>query len=207
MAVPIAVRSHGANLYAVAGGQGMLLVDAGWPRSLPDLKAGLEEAGLRLSAIRFVMTTHAHPDHAGLLQTLKRQSGVRRIVHQAQLRSLDDLNRFFERKPDRHYEPVVIDGEDLIVVRPNREALAEIGIDGEILETPGHSDDSVSLLLASGDAFTGDLTRPDWATPESADAVAASWRDLLSRGAVRIWPGHGGPIAAGVIAELLRAGA
>ena len=95
MAVPIAVRSHGANLYAVAGGQGMLLVDAGWPRSLPDLKAGLEEAGLRLSAIRFVMTTHAHPDHAGLLQTLKRRSGVRRIVHQG---SISEGDQFLQSK-------------------------------------------------------------------------------------------------------------
>jgi ribonuclease/clavin/mitogillin len=205
MADPIVVRSHGANLYVVDGRDGMLLVDAGWPRSLPDLKAGLEAAGLRLSAIRFVMTTHAHPDHAGLMQILKRLSGVRRIVHEAQRRSLDDLNRFFERKRDGHYEPVVLDGADLIIGSPNRRALAEIGLDGEILETPGHSDDSISLITDNGDAFTGDLTRPDWATAENTAAAAASWTALLEHGAVRIWPGHGGPIAAAAVAELLRA--
>jgi ribonuclease/clavin/mitogillin len=207
MAAPIAVRSHGANLYVVDGGVGMLLVDAGWPRSLPDLKAGLEEAGLRLSAIRFVMTTHAHPDHAGLMQTLKRRCGVRRIVHEVQRGSLVGLNRFFERKPDRDYEPFELGQDDLVIGSPNHDVLRSIGIGGEILETPGHSDDSVSLLLANGDAFTGDLTRPDWATAEKADTIAASWEALLGRGAVRIWPGHGGPVAAEVIAELLRAGA
>lgn len=31
---------------------------------------------------------------------------------------------------------------------------------GEILWTPGHSDDSVSLVLDSGIAFTGDLQPP-----------------------------------------------
>ena len=204
MADPVLIRSHGANLYAVEIRGGLLLVDAGWPSSLADLKAGLEEAGLRLSSIRYVMTTHAHPDHAGLMQKLKRHCGARLLVHEVQRGGFDELNRFFVRKPDRDYEPIAIDATDLVVDSPNREALRMIGVEGEILETPGHSDDSVSLLLANGDAFTGDLTRPDMATEDQAAAVAASWRLLLERGAVRIWPGHGGPYAAAVTGDMLR---
>jgi ribonuclease/clavin/mitogillin len=205
MAGPIAIRSHGVNLYLVDGRDGMLLFDAGWPRSLADLKAGLEAAGLRLSAVRYVMTSHAHPDHAGLMQKLKRYCGVRRIVHEVQRGPLAELNRFFERKPDRNYEPIEIDENDLVVGRADRQALRSIGIEGEILETPGHSDDSVSLLLDGGDAFTGDLTRPDLATDANAAALTASWKALLASGAVMFYPGHGGPIAAGVIEEMLRA--
>jgi ribonuclease/clavin/mitogillin len=206
VARPITIRSHGVNLYVVDGRDGKLLFDAGWPRSLPDLKEGLEAAGLRLSAVRFVMTSHAHPDHAGLMQKLKRHCGVRRIVHEIQRGSLADLNLFFERKPDRDYEPFEIDGDDLIVVgSPDRRALRSIGIEGEILTTPGHSDDSVSLLLDGGDAFTGDLTRPDMATDAHWAAVSASWRALLASGAVMFYPAHGGPTAAGVIEEMLRA--
>jgi ribonuclease/clavin/mitogillin len=203
MVGPIAIRSHGVNLYLVNGRDGGLLFDAGWPRSLPDVKAGLEAAGLRLSAIRFVVASHAHPDHAGLMQKLKRYCGVRRIVPEVQRGSLAELNRFFERKPDRNFEPFAIDETDLVVGNPNREALGSIGIDGQILETPGHSDDGVSLLLDGGDAFTGDLTRPDLATDANAAAVAASWKALLERGAATIYPGHGGPITAGVIEEML----
>jgi glyoxylase-like metal-dependent hydrolase (beta-lactamase superfamily II) len=204
MAGPITIRSHGVNLYVVDGRDGKLLFDAGWPRSLPDLKAGLEAAGLKLSAIRFVMTSHAHPDHGGLMQKLKRHCGVRRIVHEVQRVSLAELNRFFERKPDRNYEPIEIDDKDLVVGRADLQALRAIGIEGEILETPGHSDDSVSLLLDGGDAFTGDLTRPDLATKEQAAAVAASWRKLMARGAATFYPAHGGPFAASVIGEMLR---
>jgi len=204
MAGSIAIRSHGVNLYLVEGRDGLLLVDAGWPRSLPDLKAGLEAAGRRLSAVRFVMTSHAHPDHAGLMQKLKRHCGVRLIVHETQRGSLAELNRFFERKPDRHFEPLEIGDDDLVVGTPNREILRSIGIEGEILETPGHSDDSVTLLLDAGEAFTGDLTRPDLATDTNAAILAASWRTLLARGAVMIFPGHGGPFAASVIGEMLR---
>ena len=189
MAGPITIRSHGVNLYVVDGRDGKLLFDAGWPRSLPDLKAGLEAAGLRLSAIRFVMTSHAHPDHGGLMQKLKRHCGVRRIVHEVQRVSLAELNRFFERKPDRNYEPIEIDDKDLVVGRADLQALRAIGIEGEILETPGHSDDSVSLLLDGGDAFTGDLTRPDLATTrarggrgrELEEAHGAGRGDVLSR--------------------------
>jgi len=205
MAGPITIRSHGVNLFLVDSRDGKLLVDAGWPRSLSDLKAGLETAGLRLSAIRFVMTTHAHPDHAGLMQVLKDHCGVRRIVHEVQRGSLAELNRFFERKPDRHFRPFVPDPGDLVLGSPNSDALRAIGIDGEILVTPGHSDDSVSLVLATGEAFTGDLTRPDLATDANAATLAASWTSLLARGAVTIHPGHGGPFAAAVIEEMLRA--
>src|SRR5512147_2070842 len=104
--LPIIARSHGALLYLVDCLDGKLLFDAGWPRSLPDLKSGMEAAGLRLSAIRFVIASHAHPDHAGLVQKLKRYCGVRVLVHEKQRGSLMNLNRFFERKPDRDYEPI-----------------------------------------------------------------------------------------------------
>jgi endoribonuclease LACTB2 len=57
--------------------------------------------------------------------------------------------------------------------------------------TPGHSDDSVSLLLDDGSAFTGDLTPPELTEERNADVAAASWRLLRRPGAVRVYPGHG----------------
>jgi endoribonuclease LACTB2 len=202
-AAPVVIRSHGALLYLVDCGGGKLLFDAGWPRSLPDLKAGMEGEGLRLSAIRFVATSHAHPDHAGLMQKLKRYCGVRLLIHEKQRSSLAELNRFFERKPDPDFEPVRIDATDIVVGSPNGEALAALGIAGELLETPGHSDDSVSLILDGGAVFTGDLTRPDMATAEDRAAVRASWQTILDRRAAWVFPGHGAPYPASVIREML----
>jgi endoribonuclease LACTB2 len=202
--LPIMVRSHGALLYLVDCRDGKLLFDAGWPRSLSDLKAGMEAEGLRLSALRFVMTSHAHPDHAGLMQKLKRYCGVRLLIHERQRLGLAELNRFFMRKPDPDYEPIRIDATDLVVGTPNRSVLESLGIAGEILETPGHSDDSVSLLLDGGAVFTGDLPRPDMAVDENRAAVTASWRSLLDHGASWIFPGHGSPCPASVVEEILR---
>ncbi|HKZ84113.1 MAG TPA: hypothetical protein VJ793_10710 [Anaerolineae bacterium] len=57
--------------------------------------------------------------------------------------------------------------------------------------TPGHSDDSVSLLLDDGSVFTGDLTPAGFAGEDDAAAVSASWRLLREHGATRMYPGHG----------------
>ena len=72
-----------------------------------------------------------------------------------------------------------------------REDFANSGIAGEIVPTPGHSDDSVSLLLDDGSVFAGDLTHPALADEDAAPIVTASWDLLRDRGATRIYPGHG----------------
>ncbi len=69
----------------------------------------------------------------------------------------------------------------------SRALLKRLGIDGEIVATPGHSDDSVSLVLDSGEAFTGDLTHPSMAD----EAATASWAKLRAMGAKAVYPGHG----------------
>jgi ribonuclease/clavin/mitogillin len=72
-----------------------------------------------------------------------------------------------------------------------RAVLHRVGIAGEILHTPGHSDDSVSLLLDDGSVFTGDLTHPALVGEDDEGVVKASWRLLRERGATRVYPGHG----------------
>jgi len=71
--------------------------------------------------------------------------------------------------------------------------LAAIGIDGEVVATPGHSDDSVSLVLDEGAAFTGDLTPLSMAEPHNAAALESSWRRLRQLGVTIVYPGHGSP--------------
>jgi glyoxylase-like metal-dependent hydrolase (beta-lactamase superfamily II) len=78
-----------------------------------------------------------------------------------------------------------------IAAEASRAFLAGMGIEGQIVHTPGHSDDSVSLLLDSGAVFTGDLTHPAVATEETAVEVARSWSRLRDLGATTIYPGHG----------------
>ena len=94
-------------------------------------------------------------------------------------------------KPVDQFVDITTNDNVVISFAESRAVLEKIGIAGEIVHTPGHSDDSVSLLLDDGSAFTGDLTHPALVVEEQASAVAASWRLLRERGATRVYPGHG----------------
>lgn len=67
--------------------------------------------------------------------------------------------------------------------------LAGIGIPGEIVHTPGHSDHCVTLLLDDGSAFTGDLPPEDYSFDNPT--ALASWEMLRCRGAGMVYPAHG----------------
>jgi ribonuclease/clavin/mitogillin len=200
---PITVRCSGTNLYLIDCVRGKLLLDSGWPHCLPTLKNQVKTSGLKFSDIRYVMMTHAHPDHAGLTQTVKRLCGAQLVIHEKQVPFLQELNAFFERKHDADFEPIRVEKGDLVLKSSNRAVLQSIGIQGELVETPGHSQDSLSLVVDEGYAFVGDLTRPDLATEENTLALYTSWKTIIRMQIDWIYPGHGEPIKASDIEKLL----
>lgn len=72
----------------------------------------------------------------------------------------------------------------------SRAFLLHLDIDGEIIHTPGHSDDSISLILDNGIAFTGDLPSSTWAE-DPLRKVELSWQRIRSLNVKTIYPGHG----------------
>ena len=93
-------------------------------------------------------------------------------------------------KPVDRFVDITLHDNVVVAAMESRKVLADIGIAGEIVLTPGHSDDSVSLLLDNGCAFTGDLPHPSMVTDDNAAAVSRSWQELRRRGATTIYPGH-----------------
>ena len=184
--VNIGYRS--TNYWVVSAGTSRVLVDLGWPGMLGALRANLERMGVPFGEIRYGLATHYHGDHAGLAQELK-QLGMPLLVLEHQVPAIPLLKQWM--KPQDHYVDITLHDNVTIPLRDSRALLGRIGIPGEILPTPGHSDDSVSLLLDDGSVFTGDLTAPGFVGPEDPDVVAASWRLLRERGATRVYPGHG----------------
>ena len=69
--------------------------------------------------------------------------------------------------------------------------LLRLGINGEILSTPGHSEDSITLILNDGIAFTGDLPLPEFATEEAKDKVTLRWEKIRTAHSEIIYPEHG----------------
>ena len=182
------VGYRSTNVWVVSAGRSRILVDLGWPGTMGTLRANLDRMSVPLAEIKYGLATHYHMDHAGLGEELKRV-GVKLLVMDLQVAAIPLMKQFM--KPKDNYVEITSVGNVVIGTAESRALLATIGVDGEILHTPGHSDDSVSLLLEDGSAFIGDLTMPGLAPAEHGATVAASWRMLCDRGATLVYPGHG----------------
>jgi glyoxylase-like metal-dependent hydrolase (beta-lactamase superfamily II) len=176
------------NYWVVSASRRRLLVDLGYPGTMGTLRARLNQMDIPLKEIRYALATHYHIDHAGLAQELK-MAGVPLLVLETQKAAIPLMRQF--TKPQDHYIDISLDGNMTLSFPESRAVLEQIGIPGEILPTPGHSDDSVSLLLDDGSVFTGDLPPLEHAWGEAAQMVQASWHLLKELGAKRIYPGHG----------------
>jgi ribonuclease/clavin/mitogillin len=188
------VGYRSTNYWVLSAGRSRLLVDLGWPGTLGQLRANLQRADIPLNEIRYALATHYHIDHAGLGEELKNQ-GVPLLVLDVQVSAIPGMKAW--TKPQDRYLEISPEGNVVILPEKSRALLAGIGIPGEILPTPGHSEDSVSLLLDDGAAFTGDLPPEEFFREDPV--VAASWRLLREKRALRVYPAHGSirPMAAG----------
>ena len=182
------VGYRSTHFWVISAGTSRLLVDLGWPGRWGELAANLRRMDIPLKEIHYGLATHYHIDHAGAAQDLK-NAGVSLLVMDLQVDAIPVMKTWI--KPEDNYTEITTHDNRVIACGESRALLAQIGIAGEILPTPGHSDDSVSLLLDNGAVFTGDLTRPGFIACEDPAVVAASWRLLREKGALRVHPGHG----------------
>ena len=83
-------------------------------------------------------------------------------------------------------------------------SLSKLGIDieGKIIETPGHSIDSICVLLGNGDCFAGDAaanflqfagTKYCVIYVEDIEQYYRSWNRIIEAGAKKIFPSHAKP--------------
>jgi glyoxylase-like metal-dependent hydrolase (beta-lactamase superfamily II) len=184
----------------------------------------LESQGLPANDVRLVVLTHGHWDHIGSAAEIKSATGANIAMHRAEVPWLE--NSLKPLSPGvtvwgkilaavhRPFMPLInVPAARVDTLLDDRPCpLQEYGIPGQIIHTPGHSPGSVSLLLESGEAFVGDLAMnklPLRLSPglpifaDDQDAVISSWKTLLDRGAETIYPAHGKPFAASVIANLI----
>ena len=176
------------NYYVIGSGSNRLLVDVGWPGTSGKLLANFKRKGIGLAEIRYVLATHYHPDHAGLVQELKNM-GMRLMIVEGQRDAIPQLKQWM--KPEMGYLDIDLRDNTEVTLAASRALLAKLGIPGEIVATPGHSNDSVTLVLDTGDAFTGDLQGESRADDADIATVKKSWEQLRAMNVRTIHPGHG----------------
>jgi ribonuclease/clavin/mitogillin len=175
------------NHYAIDIKDGKLLVDCGWPGTLPQFTKVLQRKGIAFGEIKYLIVTHFHPDHAGLVQELK-NLGTKFVLPECQAAYVGSFASYFKEKSFPYAEILQTDNISL-KLEDSRSFLGGLGLSGEILHTPGHSDDSVTLVLDEGYAFTGDL-HPAFIDSEDVK-TGESWDKIRKFHIKKIFPGHG----------------
>ena len=165
------------------------MVDTDYAGTLPAFYRAIKHARVKASDVSYVLATHYHPDHMGLIPELMKQ-GVKLLLIDTQEDSVHFSDYIFAR--DRvPFEPIDEAKATVITCAESKEFLAGIGISGEIISTPSHSPDSVSLLLDDGDCIVGDLQPREYlAAYEQDNALKAGWDAVLRYRPRRILYAH-----------------
>ena len=152
----IRLKYGNTNTFYIPGKSGGLLIDTDYAGTLQAFFRALKTNHLELDDISYVMPTHCHPDHVGLIGGLQR-FGVNLLLMDKQLASVHFPDEIFGRDKHLRYAPIDEKQATIISCDESRGFLRSIGIEGEIISTPSHSKDSVSVILDCGDCFVGDL--------------------------------------------------
>ena len=165
------------------------MVDTDYAGTLPAFYRAIKHARVKASDVSYLLATHYHPDHMGLIPELMKQ-GVKLLLIDTQVDSVHFSDYIFAR--DRvPFEPIDEAKATVITCAESKEFLAGIGISGEIISTPSHSPDSVSLLLDDGDCIVGDLQPREYlAAYEQDNALKADWDAVLRYRPRRILYAH-----------------
>ncbi|MCR4788825.1 MAG: MBL fold metallo-hydrolase [Lachnospiraceae bacterium] len=187
------------NTYLIKSKDGYILFDTCWAGTLPLFYKALGEVHVKIEEISHLLISHFHPDHMGLAGQLS-GLGIKTVIPEIQKDHIHDADNIFQKEKNHDYIP--LDEKDIVYISlsESRSFLKDLGIDGEILSTPGHSDDSISLWLDEGTVLVGDLNPLYELELHRCTRIEKSW-DLIFEKAkgfpaikdIRILYGHARP--------------
>ena len=184
------------NVYLIAEDP-ITIIDTGpkTKETIEALRAGLREAGFRISDIRRIVLTHAHEDHCGLAKSVRDEAKNAEVFvhdwetgHRHSRLEYDEHRALLERAgvPEkevrlmrRMYEGMreyadTLDDHECVSLRDDAELEFESG-SLRVLHTPGHTPGSCSFLreadrtLIAGDCVLKRITPNPVLSPDPLD--------------------------------------
>ena len=178
------------NTFLLCGNDADLLIDTDYAGTLPAFYKEIKKHGIHIHDITYVMATHYHPDHIGLIGELM-EHGVKLLLLDTQTEYVHFSDEIFSREKQINYIPIDESLATVISCAESRSFLLSMGINGEIISTPSHSADSVSVILDAGDCIVGDLEPIDFlGAYENNPGLEKDWSRVISCKPKRIYYAH-----------------
>ena len=185
----IRLKYGNTNTFFIPGHHGGLLIDTDYAGTMPAFYREIKNHGIGVRDIAYVMATHYHPDHMGLIGELTEQ-GVRLLLIDIQVDAVHISDRIFTRDK-RPVSPIDESRATVISCEESEGFLHGMGISGKIVRTSSHSKDSVSLIMDNGDCFAGDLEPIEYLDAYNGnEALRNDWNCILSCHPRRIFYAH-----------------
>jgi len=177
------------NTYLIEGTKGNILFDTGWAGLFPAFCQACGSQHIKVQDIDYIMISHFHPDHMGIAQEIA-DIGSQIVVVDIQREFLHASDAIFQKEKKIDFKPIDDNKVRILTIENSRSFLKELGIDGEIIHTPGHSDDSISLWLDNGELYVGDLNPLYELELHRGTLIEASWKKLMAMRPKVVYYGH-----------------
>lgn len=175
------IRYGNTNTFLIRGTNANLLIDTDYAGTLPAFYKAIKELGIKVSDINYVLATHYHPDHIGLVSELMEQ-GVKLIIMESQIEYVHYSDSIFAREPHLNYKPIDESKALILSFDDARSFLASLGIDGNIGSTESHSEDSIYVSLSDGSFILGDLEPLEYLDAYKDNAALKNdWDEILKQ--------------------------
>ena len=129
----IRLKYGNTNTFFVRGTSGGLLFDTDYAGTLSAFYKTIKQNGIAVKDIEYVLVSHYHPDHMGIISELMKR-GVKLLMVDVQKDFVHYSDYIFARDKIS-YSPINEMLATVISIEKSRDFLLHIGIHGEIIHT------------------------------------------------------------------------
>lgn len=182
------------STFLIRGTKANLLVDTDYAGTLPAFYKAIKDIGIKVSDIDYVMATHYHPDHIGLISELMDQ-GVKLLLIESQVPYVHYSDHIFAREPHLDYKPID-ESKALVLGFDDARAFfdSEIGFSGDVMGITSHGEGSVVITLDQDNILiAGDLEPLEYMDAyEKGTPYRNDWDKILRNSPKRVCYAHSG---------------